>query len=479
LGPSSGNPHSRNINTVTSFGRAPQKTWRKKSRLPILIAGVELRNYLAPAKKNSWVIFALLVLSATEWTIRGPVRAFQNSPEYNDFLSPYVQAKVWLAGQNPYHLAVLTRAWPYQYTSLDRNLIARGIPSPYPITGFPLLAPFATLSWTQANLLWQLTEILAFGVFVTSLFSVTRRSDERASGYLLLVVAFAFAPFHTAIAVENVALVALALATSAITCERKNHAFAGVLLAFGLALKPTVAAPAFAYLLIRRRWPSLFASVAICFVLFLAAAGRMTLAGTQWLPNYLENGKNLFAPGTTYDFSSANPLRFDLINAQVIFSQLMSRSLAQYFAMATSAMALLAWLHLRKRAQADQSLLDLSLLSVVILVPLYHRFYDGALLIFPIAWAIGNTRGALAQFARIVLAAVLPFVIPGAAMLRSFERSSPLMSALSRSWWWNLFVAAHQAWLVLVVLMGLLLAMRKLREPNAQVSVVEGAPVAA
>lgn len=433
-----------------------------------------------PRKKRAWVILSLFLFSAAEWTLRGPVRAFNSSPEYNDFLSPYVQTKVWLGGQNPYDLDVLARAWPYQNSSLQHNLISRGIPSPYPLTGFPLLAPFAAFSWNRANLLWQLSEMFFFVLLLTSWLYIAKNDAEQNFMYLLVPAALAFAPFHTGLAVENVALTALALATSAIACEQRKHrVLAGLLLGCGLALKPTVAIPALAYFLTRKRWSSVFASTATCLALLLVASGRMMLSGTEWLPTYLENGKHLFDAGTIYDFSGTNPLRFDLVNAQVIFAQLTTRALAQYFAMGIAGLAVLGWLGWRTRWRADQPLLDLSLLSVVMLVPVYHRFYDAALLVFPMAWAITNLRGTLAHSARTVLIASTPFLIPGAAVLRWLEESNDWIATLSRSWWWNVFVAAHQAWLILIILTALLLAVRKMSQPEIQQSVFESAPAAA
>ena len=429
--------------------------------------------------RTSWLIFSLLILAATEWTVRGPVRAFRSSNDYNDFLSPYVQTKVWLSGQDPYDLGVLARSWPFRGESLKLSLLARGIPSPYPITGFPLLAPLAALSWPNANLLWQVTEVLFFAILLASLLSIAKVSEVAGSRYLIVLATLAFAPFHTALAVENVALVALTFAAAAIACERRNHLIAGLLLACGLALKPTVAFPAFVYLLVRRQWSSVLTSLGLCAVLLLTAAMRMMLVGTDWLSNYVANGRHLFDTGTVYDFSSANPLRFDLVNAQLVLSQFLSRSLAQYVSAAIAIVGLIFWLQLRQRVRRDHALLDLSVLSVLALVPLYHRFYDAALLIFPVAWAITNLRGAAARYAQVILAATVPFLIPGAALLRHLASSQTFIGSLSRSWWWNPFIAPHEAWLVFLILLVLLSAVRKLGQPQAQYAAIEDTAVAA
>jgi hypothetical protein len=441
-----------------------------------------LRNIGAFAeRKILGIAFLLLALAGAEFIIRGPIRALRSGDEYDDFISPYVQTKVWLSGQNPYDLDTLARSWPIQRASLERSLAARGIPSPYPITGFPLLAPIAAISWKNANLLWQVVEIAAFILFLASLASIVKRraNQSEESEYFIVLSALIFAPFHTGIAVENVAMVAIAFTTAALACKDRNRVAAGLLLACGIALKPTVAIPAFLLLLIRKQWWSALTTVGAYVVLLLIAAVRMMLAGTGWISDYIHNGQHLFDPGTIYDFSSANGLHFDLVNSQVIFSQFLSRPLSQYVAAGIAVVSVLLWLYLRSEISGDSYLLDLSLLSVVVLVPLYHRFYDAALLIFPVAWAITNLRGTAAGWAKLILAATLPFTIPGAALLRHLADSNAFIRALAQSWWWNLFIAPHQAWLVLFVLMAILFARRKLGQPQAECESLGSAAVAA
>ena len=189
--------------------------------------------------------------------------------------------------------------------------------------------------------------------------------------------------------------------------------------------------------------------------------------------------RHLFDPGTIYDFSSANPLRFDLVNAQLVLSQFLSRGMAQYASATIAIIGLIFWLLLRQKVQGEHALLDLSVLSVLALVPLYHRFYDAALLIFPVVWAITNLRGTAARYAKVILVAAVPFLIPGAALLRYLASSQAFIGFRTRSWWWNLFVASHEAWLILVILLVLLLAVRKLSQPQAQYAAIEDAAVAA
>ena len=112
----------------------------------------------------------LLLIALGEFSARGPVRAFRHSG-FNDFISPYIQTKAWLRGSDPYDPQTLAKLWPSEAArpsfvypeSLDGTLPAkRGIPSPYPLTAFPLLAPLVQVHWTAAALTWTIFNITAF-----------------------------------------------------------------------------------------------------------------------------------------------------------------------------------------------------------------------------------------------------------------------------------------------------------------------------
>ncbi|MBW8869500.1 MAG: hypothetical protein JF563_01765 [Acidobacteriales bacterium] len=198
----------------------------------------------------------------------------------------------------------------------------------------------------------------------------------------------------------------------------------------------------------------------------------MLLARANWLPSFAENGKRLFASGTVYDFSSANPLRFDLVNAQVLLSQLLSSQMSQFVAVGITVSVVLLWLHFRKTAAHQSRLLDLAILSAAMLVPLYHRFYDAGLLIFAVAWAIKELSISASKYAILTLVAATPFLIPGAAVLRFLAKNNSAVAGLSETFWWKFLIAPHQAWMVLIILTVLLGAQRALCAQKVQATTV-------
>ena len=106
------------------------------------------------------LLLLAMTLFATEFLIRGPARFLRNG--FNDFISPFVQSKIWVSGRDPYSPQELLRFWPIdaahpEFLSRDAAVGAMaskyGIPSPYPMTCFALLAPLSGASWSSIRLL--------------------------------------------------------------------------------------------------------------------------------------------------------------------------------------------------------------------------------------------------------------------------------------------------------------------------------------
>lgn len=412
------------------------------------------------------VLCVMLPLALAYLGFRGPVRAM-GSRGFNDFLSPYVQTKAWMHGQDPYDPRVIAQLWPpevetpgfLQAESESGTLPGRrGIPSPYPPTGFPLLVPLAILSWPSASAVWVAISTLSFVTIVFSTLAVARVAWRTIPGAAIVLGALMLAPFHTAIATGNIVLVVFALGMLAwLSAERGSHVWAGLLLAFAAALKPTVAVPFLICFVARRRWRALTVTLAGGLALFLIADLRMLSASVHWASSYLLNGRRMFAPGGIDDFTVANPTRFDLLNLQVVLFQIAgSTELAQVLAWLISTGLLLYWMIRYRKEEAG--LFDLAVVGTISLLPFYHRFYDGCLLILPLAWAIRQIDARQRVLGRSLLIAALPFAVPGAVLLRWVAERNAAVYALSQSWWWQLLIAPHQVWIILLMAVFLLVA---------------------
>lgn len=428
-------------------------------------------NIRSLGSKWTALYLALLLVAGAEFMLRGPIRAIRTATQFNDFLSPYIQANAWMHGLDPYSPQILLKLWPAQALHFyfltkevaNGTLVAnRGIPTAYPITALVLVAPFTLLPWNVAYALWLAINLALFAVTVCVLVSLGGVSYREPAGILLVAATFALAPFHTGIVTGNVSLVAIELSVIAIwTARRRLDIATALLLVISAGLKPQIGFCFLLYYLVRRR--GRVVGVALTILACLAAVGllRLEFGHTPWLGNYLNDNHVLLETGVLGNFTSINPTRFGLINLQVVLYPLLdSVRLTNGLAMLVGAIFLVVWLAGMARTSSydDLELLDLSAITVISLLPIYHRFYDAALLVFPLCWAIVSFRRTRV-FSVISLLLMLPFLIPGGTLLETMESSGRIPSALVHRWWWEMIVMPHQVWLLLLLSVLLLYAM--------------------
>jgi hypothetical protein len=87
--------------------------------------------------------------------------------------------------------------------------------------------------------------------------------------------------------------------------------------------------------------------------------------------------------------------------------------LANLLAVLLGALLLAVWLYLVTKRDLPPSCWRSAALIVLSLLPVYHRFYDARLLIFPLAWNVMAARNRLQRFALLTVICILPFLIPG------------------------------------------------------------------
>ena len=142
-------------------------------------------------------------------------------------------------------------------------------------------------------------------------------------------------------------------------------------------------------------------------LLIACAAYRIRLGSFDFLVQLGANLHMSMLPGSTSDFSRANPDSFDFLNLQTMYSRLprASAGLADSLAWVTAALITGAtlWL-LRRRGDAPRPVpactfpVLLALATLISLMSLYHRGYDRviALLLAPAAAAISIRSSKLA-----------------------------------------------------------------------------------
>jgi glycosyl transferase family 87 len=425
-----------------------------------------------PGRKWHLILILLILLSGTEFIVRGPVR-FARNRDFNDFISPYIQSTAWAKGIDPYSPASLVRLWPVEAERpefLDQDLtngtllLKRGIPTAYPLTTLLVLAPITILPWPLAHAVWLALNVLAYAAMGLSLALLIHLGWNETRTYIFCAFLPALAPFHTGMAAGSIAIVAVAMtAVVCVAAERRQDILAGTLLAIAVSLKPQIGLPFLLYFLLCRRWRLAGTAIGIVALAAALAVLRLTIAGTPWLENYLFDNRMLFSRGSLGDFTEANPIRFGLVNLQVLLYVIFhDRAIASGLALTVGVSAGLWWLLLLNRQSGSgQHLLALSTLVVISLLPVYHRLYDASLLVFPLAWSLTDLTGKLRSLGNITFCLILPFLVPGGTLLEQIELRGYVSAAVRSAWWWNAMVMPHQVWVLVILGVVLLEAMRR------------------
>jgi len=425
------------------------------------------------SQRDPWTIvcLALLLLAGAEFVVRGPLRAIQHSTQFNDFLSPDIQANAWTRGLDPYSPQTLLRLWPEgaaHFTFLpievaDGSLIAkRGIPTAYPLTALVLLAPLSRLPWSVANALWLTLNLGLFATMVCALVALAGLSYRSGAATLLAALTLALAPFHTGIVTGNVALMVIELGVIAVWTARRHYdVTSAILLAVSAGLKPQIGLCFLLYYLLRRRWRLVGIALALLFLLTALGLLRMQLSHTPWLGNYLNDNRVLLERGILANFTPINPMRFGLINLQVVLYPFVGNvDQANALAISMGLVLVGVWVFGMQRTRScnEFELQGLSAIAVVSLLPVYHRFYDAALLVLPLCWVFSSCERS--RFARgVALLLMLPFLIPGGTLLETMQDSGSIPATLANRWWWQTFVMPHEVWVLLLLSILLLYEM--------------------
>jgi hypothetical protein len=427
--------------------------------------------------RSRLLLYFLLVLASAEFVVRGPWR-FYRASDFNDLISPYIQSRALVKGLDPYSPEVLVRLWPQESAEhlefLKKDLAngtlisERGVPTAYPLSCLLLLAPLAVLPWPVAHIVWLM---IALGLSLEAISLLLEwagfgKDDWRM--YVFVAFALALAPLHTGFAAGSIVISTVAICGIAFVREQYNKNGVGILLGIAVCLKPQIGLPFLLCYLLRRRWRAFAVASGIVVTASLLAMLRLAISGTSWLESYRATNRGLLATAMLSDFTERDPIRFLMIDLRVlIYALLHNAAVTNLLALVVSALLFAAWLALVLRygllAQSGDAaiLLPVSALAVMSLLPVYHRLYDAFLLIFPICWSLLEFYGPQQKLARTALIAMLPFLVPGGAILMQLEMSGRIPVAIAQAWWWNAFVMPHEIWLLLALSVMLLWGMAR------------------
>src|ERR1035437_9637077 len=402
-------------------------------------------------KLKRLLLIGVTILMLADFVGRGVFEAW--SAEKNDFSDPYCGAWLWRHAQNPYDVALAT--------TTDISLAGSHVKivPVYPLTTYVLTAPLSLGPWHVANVVWAILGTAGVAVIGLSLVRLLGCTAETDVFWLVVCFVFAFAPFHTAVHVAKLAVSCLALCVWAVyLASTGKEIAAGVALAVSIGLKPQLGFWILLFYLLQRRW-RLFVTVALIGIVLLGIAlVRVPMPVASIFRSYAENLHYWFGPGEQNDFTAANPLRFQLINAQVVLYPLVrtvSRANVLSWALWLSGSAVWFWVFLR--ADGESGTLALTSLLALSLIPFYHRSYDLGVLVFALCWCLSEDRECLKRPARVTFLLLLVLLLPGQSVILRTQLSLP--GWVNSSWWWNVMVAPYAVWTLLALNLVLLHAL--------------------
>jgi hypothetical protein len=406
----------------------------------------------------SFVLIFLLALAL--FVVRGPVRSMTNSA---DLTGPYLQSFAWRHGCNPYQPAkvLVDKFFPNANNGKGFN---GGI---YPPTTSLLMVPITYFQWNTAKKIWMVWTVLVFAITMYLLIRhlLIKFNDSKMFRTSLLVLLI-FSPFHTGIALGQVSIVVVCfMILSFLFYLKKCMNMSAFLLAIAVGLKPQLALFLVIFYIVKKKY-SIIAIFCAIFALIIISSeiypliidgNQLGSSWTMWL-------KRVFAGygvtgGERFLYNDID--KFSTINIQVLVSQFFDDSFkikiisfSLYFVM------IMIFIYQYVKNNKKDDFIVFSALSILMLLPVYHRFYDASLLIVPLLWSILKIRKNDKEMNMSILAfLLLMFSVPGGTILILITPHLP--QTISNSFVWNFIVLPHQVWILLISYMLMMFFMKQ------------------
>ncbi len=423
---------------------------------------------LTTLQKQRIVFTVLLIAAAAIFIVRGPLRYLQPT-NWNDLAQNYAATRIWLRGQNFADPQNFVALWRDEVHSTIIAQTTRTHLAPPPGT-LVLMAPIGALPWPAAKIAWLIVLLASFAATVWALVKTAGFHWEEPRTLAFIAGCLALAPFHTGIASANQTILVVGLCALGILCATNRRDFAaGLFFGAACSLKPHIGTFLVLYYLVQRRWRLFVTAVAFTALLALVAIGWMEVSGVSLAHDYFHNVKVLAAENKIDDFTSANPIRFLLINLQVpIYSFTADAKSANLLSLSIVTVLIGVWIFLiaRKNSRVPE-LLALGTIAVMGLMPVYHRLYDASLLAIPFCWCLTRHSLPMKRVSALALVLMIPFFVPGTAILQQAARSGRIPATWTQSWWWDRVLMPHESWILLalslVLLYGVALEYRQTR----------------
>ena len=332
-----------------------------------------------------------------------------------DFVAPYAGARCLWAGCNPYDPDEMHREFARAGGGENDHPKWSWSPPVYPPSSLVVLLPVSLLRYPAARDVWRVLDdvLLTCGLLIVAAFVPRKR---RAWVLLLGIAVLASEPAALLFNIGQPSGVALGLAAIAALCllHRRSVTAGWICLGLALALKPQVAG---AVWIVLAWWPAsrkpAIKAAMLAVALLLVGCVWLSLApgARGWYSAMHAAVEGSLATGAVNDPSPANPGAYQFTNLQAVFATwIESRRIYNGLAYAIGGALLAAWIVLMRRVGSSRRawMLSLAAMAAIALLPVYHREYDVALLMFSFPAMVSLVLARrLAGFAALACTAVL------------------------------------------------------------------------
>jgi hypothetical protein len=328
----------------------------------------------------------VISVSAIVLFVVGGARVFRAS---NDFVPVYTGARCLLHGCNPYDTSQLEQQF-FLAGGHATDLPSWDIDVPvYPPSTFLVLSPLALFPFPAARLIWFLLNgclfVTATGLILAMCPPSHRWLATALGSLFLLGSAILLVLGQPAIFAISLLVIGIYLFLRGLLLPLGT-----LLLILSLAVKPQIGGLIVLYLVARRlHWRSAAVALTGALALLLAAALILQLhpRSAGWLSTLRQNLTATLDTGGSADPRPANPQAIGDTNLQsltsIFFLSAREFNLAAY-AVFIFLFAAFVLVFRGAPADAESHLLALGALSILSLLPVYHRFYDTRLLLLTI-----------------------------------------------------------------------------------------------
>jgi hypothetical protein len=328
----------------------------------------------------------VLGVAAVVFLVAGGQRAFHIS---YDFVPVYTGSGCLLDGCHPYNTSQLEQQF-FRAGGRADELNSWDIDVPvYPPSTFLALSPLALLGYPAARVLWF---VLNGGLFVTSAVLVLSLCPRAHRWVATLLASLILATSGILLVLGQPAVFAISLVIigSYLFLRGRLLPVATLLCMLSLAVKPQIGGLIMLYFLGQRiYWRYVLAALAGALALLLSGGLMLSMhpGSAAWPSTLRANLSATLSPGGSADPRPANQEAIGDANLQpltsIVFPDAQGFNLAAY---AVFLGLLVVWILAVPWTHATPAMhfLALAALSVLTLLPVYHRFYDTRLLLLSV-----------------------------------------------------------------------------------------------